>query len=333
MAIKNQYLPMDNLAPELSIVITLLNERDNIQPLLAKLDESLAGLSHEVIMVDDGSTDGTSQVIMKYANTDVRLVKLNKNYGQSAAMAAGIMHATGNFIVTMDGDLQNDPADIPLLLEKIKSDDFDLVAGCRAHRKDNFLFRKIPSKLANQFIRFLSGVRISDYGCSLKIFRSKLAKELGLYGELHRFIPILAQMQGARIVEMNVLHHPRIYGKSKYGLGRTLRVLSDLMLLLFFQKYVQKPMHLFGTMGLVAVILGVLINFYLLIEKIMGHDIWGRPLLLLGVILLLGGIQLITFGFMAELQMRTYYESQDKVPFKVKEVLIGKISKDNLVEV
>ncbi len=324
---------MDRHNPELSVVITLLNERENIQPLLVKLEENLSGLSYEVIMVDDGSTDGTSKEIMKYANSDVRLVKLNKNYGQSPAMAAGILYATGDFIVTMDGDLQNDPADIPFLLAKIKSDDFDLVAGCRAQRQDNYLFRKIPSILANRFIRFLSGVQISDYGCSLKIFRSRLAKELGLYGELHRFIPILAQMQGASITEMNVRHHPRIYGKSKYGLGRTLRVLSDLMLLLFFQKYVQKPMHLFGTMGLAGVFLGAIINFYLLIEKIMGHDIWGRPLLLLGVILLVGGIQLITFGFMAELQMRTYYESQNKVPFNVKEVLVGKISKDNLVEV
>lgn len=315
---------MEEYKPEISVVITLLNERENIKPLISKIQINLSELAYEVILVDDGSTDGTSKEIKKYANGNIKLLRLNKNYGQSPAMAAGILYARGEFTVTMDGDLQNDPSDIPLLLEKIKEDGSDLVAGNRAKRKDNYLVRKIPSILANRLIRWLSGVQISDYGCSLKIFRTDLAKELGLYGELHRFIPILAQLQGAKITEMDVQHHPRIYGKSKYGLGRTLRVVSDLMLLLFFQKYVQKPMHLFGTLGLAGVFLGGGINFYLLVEKILGHDIWGRPLLLAGVILLVGGIQLITFGFMAELMMRTYYESQKKFPFKIKEVFIGK---------
>lgn len=323
---------MNKFNPELSIVITLLNERENIKPLLNKLENNLSHLSYEVILVDDGSTDGTSKEIKKYASDKIKLLRLNKNYGQSPAMAAGILHARGEFTVTMDGDLQNDPVDVPLMLEKIKAEECDLVAGNRANRKDNYLFRKIPSKLANSLIRWLSGVQISDYGCSLKIFRTELAKELGLYGELHRFIPILAQLQGAKITEMPVRHHARIYGKSKYGLGRTVRVVSDLMLLLFFQKYVQKPMHLFGTLGLGGIFLGGAINLYLLVEKILGHDIWGRPLLLLGVILLVGGIQFITFGFMAELMMRTYYESQNKVPFKIKEVFVGKVNTEELVE-
>jgi hypothetical protein len=186
------------------------------------------------------------------------------------------------------------------------------------------IFRKLPSELANKLIRWLTGVHIHDYGCSLKIFRTDIAKNLGLYGELHRFIPVLAKMQGASITEMNVRHHPRIYGQSKYRLGRTFKVMSDLLLMLFFQKYVQKPMHLFGTLGILSFLAGCLINAYLLIEKLLGHDIWGRPLLLLGVLLVLGGIQLITFGFMAELIMRTYFESQNKTPYQIKEVFFGK---------
>ncbi len=319
---------MKNNTPEISVVITLLNERDNIAPLLTKISEALRNLSYEVILVDDGSTDGTVREIKKHAGEFVKLVKLSRNYGQSLAMAAGIHEAKGIYTVTMDGDLQNDPADIPMLVGKIKEDDFDLVAGNRKSRQDNFLVRKLPSRLANAMIRKFSGVNISDYGCSLKIFKTELAKELGLYGELHRFIPILAHLQGAKIAEVNVNHHARIFGKSKYGLGRTFRVASDLLLLVFFQKYVMKPMHLFGTIGLFSSIGGILINLYLLIEKLMGFDIWGRPLLVLGIILLLGGIQLITFGFLAELMMRTYFESQNKLPYKVKEIFVGNASQD-----
>lgn len=306
--------------PEISVVITLLNERENIQPLLKIIREGLEEVDYELILVDDGSTDGTVREIKKYADEKLTLVRLNKNYGQSLAMAAGIAQARGLYTITMDGDLQNDPKDIPMLLEKIKNGDFDLVAGKREKRKDNWLFRKLPSMIANGMIRALTNVQISDYGCSLKIFKTELAKELGLYGELHRFIPVLAQLQGANIAEVAVRHHPRIHGKSKYGLGRTLKVASDLLLLVFFQKYVLKPMHLFGTIGLLSLVAGSAINLYLLAEKIMGADIWGRPLLLLGVILFLGGIQLITFGFMAELMMRTYFESQNKTPFKIKEI-------------
>jgi glycosyltransferase involved in cell wall biosynthesis len=309
--------------PEISIVITVLNEKENIKPLIDKIQASLVAYYFEVVFVDDGSIDGTVKEIKNLANEHIKLVRLQKNYGQSLAMAAGIQQAIGAYIVTMDGDLQNDPADIPLLLSKIKEDDFDLVAGNRLKRKDGFILRKLPSYLANSLIRKLSGVHISDYGCTLKIFRAELAKELGLYGELHRFIPILAQLQGARITQLNVNHHPRIHGKSKYGLGRTFKVMSDLLLLIFFQKYALKPMHLFGTIGLISVITGCIINVYLLIVKLMGQDIWGRPLLLLGIIFLLGGIQLITFGFNAELLMRTYYESQNKTPFKVREVFKG----------
>jgi len=309
---------------KLSLVITLYNEEDNVQPLLERIEEALSGYEYEVILVDDGSSDRTVFMVKKYAGEHVRLVIFNRNHGQTTAMAAGIHYAKGEYIVTMDGDLQNDPLDIPSMLEKIEAEGWGLVAGRREKRKDGFILRKLPSKIANSMIRKLTGVYISDYGCSLKIFRSDIAHNLGLYGELHRFIPVLAKLQGASITEMGVRHHPRIHGQSKYGLGRTFRVISDLMLMLFFQKYVQKPMHLFGTMGIISFIVGGLINFYLLIEKLLGNDIWGRPLLLLGVVLVIGGIQLITFGFMAELIMRTYFESQNKTPYRVKEVFIGK---------
>ena len=308
---------------KLSLVITLFNEEENVQPLLAKIASALSGYEYEVILVDDGSDDRTAFMTKKYATDSVRLIVFNRNHGQTTAMAAGIHYAKGEYIVTMDGDLQNDPLDIPFMLEKIENEGWGLIAGKRANRKDKVLLRKLPSKIANAIIRQLTGVRISDYGCSLKIFNKDIAHNLGLYGELHRFIPILAKLQGASITEVDVRHHPRIHGKSKYGLGRTFRVISDLMLMLFFQKYVQKPMHLFGTMGIVSFVFGAIINFYLLIEKILGNDIWGRPLLLLGVVLLIGGIQLITFGFMAELIMRTYFESQNKTPYRVKEIYVG----------
>jgi glycosyltransferase involved in cell wall biosynthesis len=250
-------------------------------------------------------------------------VELQKNYGQTAAMAAGIDQASGTYIVTMDGDLQNDPKDIPVMLEKIENENYDVIAGRRLNRQDNSV-RKIPSKIANAIIRWASGVHIHDYGCSLKIFKKKIAKNLGLYGELHRFIPILSQLQGARILEMDVNHHPRIYGKSKYGLGRTLKVASDLLLMTFFQKYFQRPMHLFGGVGIISFLIGLVINTYLLIEKILGNDIWGRPLLILGLIFLLGGIQLITIGFVAEIVVRTYFESQDKKTYIIKQIFVGK---------
>ncbi|MEL7148245.1 MAG: glycosyltransferase, partial [Bacteroidota bacterium] len=196
-------------------------------------------------------------------------------------------------------------------------------AGIRAKRKDGMLLRKLPSKIANAMIRKLTGVYLHDYGCTLKVFRKDIAKNLGLYGELHRFIPVLAQLQGAQLTEMPVNHHPRIHGESKYGLGRTFKVLSDLFLMVFFQKYLQKPMHLFGTTGILTFLSGGAISSYLLVLKVMGEEIGGRPLLTLGVTLLLGGIQLITIGLVAELIVRTYFEAQDKKTFRVKRVFVG----------
>ena len=308
---------------KLSVVITVYNEEQNISPLFERLGEALSGIDHEVIVVDDGSKDGTLSELKVHAAPRVKIVRLQRNYGQTAAMAAGIDQALGECIATMDGDLQNDPLDLQMMLDVMERGGYDVVAGNRKNRKDAMVIRKIPSLLANALIRNMSGVHIHDYGCSLKLFKRDIAKNLGLYGELHRFIPILAQLQGAHIAEVDVRHHPRVHGKSKYGLGRTLKVMSDLLLMIFFQKYAQRPMHLFGTAGILAFMAGIAINLYLLWEKIAGHDIWGSPLLILGVLLLLGGIQLITVGFVAEMIVRTYFESQNKKTYIIREIVGG----------
>ena len=297
-----------------------MDEQDNIKPLLEAVRSALSGIDYEVVLVDDGSTDKTKQQIIEHADNRTILVELRKNYGQSTAMTAGIDYSTGKFVALLDGDLQNDPADIPSMLQLLKEEDWDVVAGNRKNRKDGFLLRKIPSKIANSLIRRMTGVYIRDYGCTLKIFKREIAVELGLYGELHRFIPVLAKMLGAKITQVDVNHKPRIHGKSKYGINRTFKVMSDLILMVFMRKYMQKPMHLFGPIGFISFGIGAAINIYLLILKITGHDIWGKPLLILGLILLLGGIQFITIGIIADINTRTYYESQNKKTYTVRKV-------------
>lgn len=311
------------MSPELSIVITVLNEKDNIKPLIEKLRVDLTGIDYEVIFVDDGSTDGTQKEIKKMADDRIVLVELRRNYGQSTAMTAGIDHARGKYIAMLDGDLQNDSSDIPMMMEKIKTEDWDVVAGNRKNRKDGAVLRKLPSKIANAIIRRMTGVYIKDYGCTLKIFKREIAEDLGIYGEMHRMIPVLAKLQGATILQVDVKHHPRQYGKSKYGLGRTFRVISDLLTVVFFRKYIQRPMHLFGTVGFIMFIFGLIINLYLLTLKILGNDIWGKPLLILGLILLLGGIQLITLGFLAEISIRIYFEAGRKKTYQVRRIIHG----------
>ena len=301
-----------------------MNEEENIQPLLAAIASALDGIDYEVILVDDGSTDATKKRILQYADARTILVELRRNYGQSTAMTAGIDHSKGAYVALLDGDLQNDPTDIPAMLKLLKDEDWDVVAGNRANRKDGMLLRKIPSKIANALIRRMTGVYIKDYGCTLKIFKREIAEDLGLYGELHRFIPVLAKLQGANITQVDVKHHHRKFGKSKYGINRTFKVMSDLVLMVFMRKYMQKPMHLFGTLGFISVGIGIIINLYLLIIKIMGQDIWGKPLMILGLILLLGGIQLITIGILAEVNVRTYYESQNKKTYQVRNVYQSK---------
>ncbi|WP_026896723.1 glycosyltransferase family 2 protein [Daejeonella oryzae] len=308
---------------ELSVVVTVLNERDNIQPLILAIRDALSGIDYEVVFVDDGSDDGTQKEIKKYADDRIKLVELRKNYGQSTAMTAGIDHSTGNYIALLDGDLQNDPTDIPFMLQKLKDEDWDVVAGNRKNRKDGMFLRKLPSSIANALIRKMTGVYIRDYGCTLKLFKREIAEDLGIYGELHRFIPVLAKLQGASITQVDVKHHARRFGNSKYGLNRTFKVMSDLILMVFFRKYIQKPMHLFGTMGFISLGLGILINTYLLILKILGQDIWGKPILILGLIFLLGGIQLITFGILAEINVRTYFEGTNRKTYQVRRIFNG----------
>lgn len=306
---------------QLSVVIALFNEADNIDPLLSRTREALQGMDYELILVDDGSTDATVRNIRERLDDRTKLVVLRKNYGQSPAMAAGIEAASGKYIVTLDGDLQNDPLDIPVMLQTLLDGNWDLVAGVRQKRQDGMFLRKVPSRIANAIIRKSTGVYLHDYGCTLKVFESSVAKNLGLYGQLHRYIPVLAALQGARMMEMPVRHHARIHGKSKYGLGRTFKVISDLFLMIFMQKYFQRPMHLFGPLGFLSLFAGIVINLYLLVVKLQGHDIGNRPLLILGLILFLSGLQFLLFGLLSEVMMRTYYESQEKTPYRIREVV------------
>ena len=312
---------------KLSLVIPVMNEEANIKPLFERIKESLDGVEYQIVLVDDGSTDNTVKEIKKYADENTKLVIFNRNFGQSSAMAAGIEVAENELIVTLDGDLQNDPADIPMMIEKLK-EGYDVVAGKRAKRQDK-PFRMWLSKIANKIIRKSTGVYISDYGCTLKLFKKDVAKNLGLYGELHRFIPILAKEYGAKMTEVAVRHNERLYGQSKYGMNRIFKVISDLSYLLFMQRFFNKPMHFFGTIGFIMFGFGALIDFYLFILKLFGEDIGNRPLLTLGTIGIVGGIQLITTGFIAELLVRTYYESQNKKPYIIKEVFVGKKTQDD----
>lgn len=307
----------------ISVVVPVMNEEKNIAPLIRRCEEVLREITHEIIIVDDGSSDSTRNEVKAHATANVKLVVLRKNYGQSTALAAGIDEAQGDYIVTIDGDLQNDPSDIPGMLRKIESEPVDMVVGIREKRKDNWLWRKIPSKIANYIIRKMTSSDIQDHGCTLKIIDKDIAKSLGIYGELHRFIPELATEAGARVAQVKVKHHSRHSGETKYGLGRTFKVVSDLMLILFLQRYLQKPMHFFGLIGFMGFMAGVLINFYLLFLKFMGEDIWGKPLLFLGGLLVLGGIQFITLGLILEVIMRTYYESQSKKVYQIREVFRG----------
>jgi len=306
---------------KLSLVICVFNEEPNIKPLSEQIKEALKNYDFEAIFVDDGSTDNTRREIKNINNERFILVELKRNYGQSSALQAGIDQAEGEYVVLLDGDLQNDPDDVPMMLKMMEEEDWDMVAGVRANRKDGMFLRKVPSKIANYLIRKSTGIHMKDLGCTLKIFTKETIKSIHIYGELHRYIPALVTLEGAtKITQVDVNHRPRRFGTSKYNLSRTTRVLSDLILMVFFKKYLQRPMHFFGGIGLITLGVGVLINLYMLLLKILGHDIWGKPLLLLGILLVLGGIQFITTGIIAELQMRTYFESQHKKPYRIKRI-------------
>ncbi|WP_372946934.1 glycosyltransferase family 2 protein [Mariniphaga sp.] len=310
---------------KLSLVICVFNEEPNIKPLSEQIQQALKNIDFEAIFVDDGSTDNTRSEILKINDDRFILVELKRNYGQSSALQAGIDQADGEYVALIDGDLQNDPADIPGMLKMMENENWDMVAGVRANRKDGMFLRKAPSKIANYMIRQSTGTKMKDLGCTLKIFTKETIKSIHIYGELHRFIPVLITLEGAtRITQVDVNHRPRKFGTSKYNLSRTTKVMSDLFLMLFFKKYLQRPMHFFGGLGIITFGIGALINLYLLILKILGHDIWGKPLLLLGILLVMGGIQFVTTGIIAELQMRTYFESQQKKPYRVKRVIAAK---------
>ena len=304
---------------ELSVVIPLYQEEDNVLELIKQVREALTScVKYELILVDDGSTDTTVSQAKSLLMNHEKIIEFNRNYGQSAAMSAGIEYASGDYIVTLDGDLQNDPKDIMMMLSMMKDRQCDLVAGWRKNRKDGFLLRKLPSKIANYVIRRSTGVYLNDYGCTLKVFKKNVAKNLQLYGELHRFIPVLAYFNGAKIEEVVVNHRERIHGVSKYGIGRTFKVISDLMLMLFFKRYANQPMHLFGTLGLSLLLIGGGIETYLLILKCFGYAIGSRPLLAVGILCIVAALQLISMGFISEVMMRTYYESQNKKTYRVK---------------
>ncbi len=312
-----------DLRPEISVVIPVYNEEDNLQDLCRQLTESLEGLGRpfEVILVDDGSTDGTAARLIEIEKRDgrLRVLRLRRNFGQTAAFSAGFDHARGEVIVTSDGDLQNDPADIPLLLAKI-DDGFDMACGWRRERQDP-LSKRWPSFLANRLISWATGVRLHDYGCSLKAIRSDVVKHLRLYGEMHRFIPAVASWMGVSLAEVPVHHRPRTRGRSKYGLGRTVRVLLDLFTVKFLLAYGTRPAHLFGLMGLLSGGAGFLILLHLAYVRLfLDTAIGGRPLLSLGVLLFLTGVILVSFGLVAEILVRTYHESQGKPIYMVREI-------------
>ena len=307
----------------LSIVVPLYNEEDNVVLLTQKINESLEGYNYQIVYVDDFSTDKTRIKAKEMDDKRVHLIELKKNYGQSLALAAGIDYAEGEYIITMDGDLQNDPSDIPNMLQYAITEEYDVVTGIRQKRKDS-LAKKIPSKIANFLVRRVTKLDIKDNGCALKVFTKDIAKSLNLYGEMHRFITLLAHLEGAQIKQVPVKHHARHAGVSKYGLERVFKVVADMMLLLFIRKYFQRPIHLFGIFGVLLVILGILINVYLLIVKLgFGQDIGTRPLLIFGMMFIVGGIQLFTIGIVMELLIRTYYESQQKRPYRIKKITIG----------
>ncbi|NJL23266.1 MAG: glycosyltransferase family 2 protein [Leptolyngbyaceae cyanobacterium SM1_3_5] len=311
--------------PAISIVVPIYNEVESLTHLIDAIATTMQGhrILYELICVDDGSTDGSTDLLKQLVRdrSDLRAVLLRRNYGQTAAMAAGFHHAKGRAIVTLDGDLQNDPADIPRLLAKLE-EGYDLVSGWRKERQDAAVTRLLPSRIANWLIGRVTGVKLHDYGCSLKAYRSELVADMNLYGELHRFLPALAYIEGARIAELPVLHHARRFGTSKYGLGRTIRVLMDLFTIFAIKKFLTRPMHAFGVIGLGSIALGVLFGLYLTFLKMaLGQSIGDRPLLILAVVLFLAGIQLFSFGLLAELCMRTYHESQNRPIYRVREVV------------
>jgi glycosyltransferase involved in cell wall biosynthesis len=311
--------------PEISIVVPILDEEENLPALYRELSDVLQdyGRSYELLFIDDGSTDGSFRLLSSFSAADarVRVIRFRKNFGQTAALAAGFDYAKAPIIVTMDGDLQNDPRDIPTLVDRIEQG-FDIVAGWRKERKDPFFSRRLPSQAANRLISFTTGVHLHDYGCTLKVFRSEVAKNIHLYGEMHRFIPAVASWMGVSIDERVVSHRPRQQGESKYGLSRTLRVLLDLLTVKFLLSYSSRPLQIFGSFGLLFGGVGFVLGCYLTWVKYgLGQPIGGRPLLLFAVLLMFTGLQLISLGLLGELLARLYHETRSRPPYAVREII------------
>ena len=311
--------------PEISVLLPVYNEEPNLLPLHDKLDKALKALgrSAEIVYVDDGSTDRSLKILRELAQLDsrVRVVALRRNYGQTAAMAAGIDAAKGDVLIPMDADLQNDPADITRLLNKL-DEGYDVVSGWRKNRKDKMITRKIPSMLANRLISWIGGVPLHDYGCSLKAYRRKSLQDVRLYGEMHRFIPIYAAWAGARVTEIPVEHHARTMGKSKYGLSRTIKVVFDLMTIKFMASYQTKPIYVFGTFGMLAFAISILSGLYAVFLKIFHRaDFVQTPLPILSIVMFAVGVQFLLMGLLAEMLVRTYHESQAKAIYSVRERL------------
>ena len=314
---------MNELNNLVSIIVPIYNESESVELLTKEILKVMNAnnIYFELILVNDGSNDSTLQILNKLSLNieELKVLNLRKNYGQTAAMAAGFDYTNGEIIISLDGDLQNDPNDIPKLIQTIK-EGYDLVCGWRFERKDKLISRRIPSKIANKLIGFVTGINLHDYGCSLKAFRKEIVKDIKLYGELHRFLPILANIEGAKIKEIKVNHRSRKYGTSKYGIDRTFRVLMDLLTVWFMNKFLTRPMYVFGFIGIVSIVSSLIISSYLILVKFLGEDIGSRPLLMFALILGIAGVQLFSFGLLGELLIRTYHESQNRPIYRIRSV-------------
>jgi glycosyltransferase involved in cell wall biosynthesis len=311
---------------DLSVVIPIYNERESIGKLYKKLEKTLSKsrLKYEVLLIDDGSTDGTFDELLKIhrKNKFFKIIRFRRNFGQTAAMNAGFDYASGKVIITMDADLQNDPEDIPVILKKL-DEGYDIVSGWRKNRKDKAVTRRFPSAVANRIISGLTGVHLHDYGCTLKAYRKEVIDNIKLYGEMHRYIPAVASWMGVRVAEVTVRHHGRKYGRSKYGVSRTLKVILDIITLKFLLSYSQRPIQVFGLAGLFSAAIGFVMTCYLIIMRIFfGHALADRPLFILSIFMIFIGIQLITMGLLAEVLMRVYHEVQNKSIYVVKDVVL-----------
>jgi len=310
---------------DLSIVIPIYNEKESVKILYEKLNKTLSGmgLDYEVLMIDDGSIDSTYDELSDVHKKDdkFKVIRFRRNFGQTAAMSAGFYYAKGDVIVTMDADLQNDPADIPEML-KMMDKGYDIVSGWRKNRQDKAFTRRFPSVVANKIISVLTRVHLHDYGCTLKAYRREVIKNIDLYGEMHRYIPAVASWMGVKVAEIPVKHHGRKFGRSKYGMSRTIRVILDIITIKFLLSYSQRPIQIFGLMGLFSTLGGILVTAYLIVMRLFfGQSLADRPLFILSIFIIFIGIQLITMGLLAEILMRVYHEAQNKPTYVVKDIL------------